>query len=285
MIKQSVVISSLVPQTSSSLAVLEKALKVLSSTRVNAIELYVPFANAKDAGKVMDDYGILEKVYPIAGVQKKEGFSLCDPVKEKRLETVDLMFRAFDAARNMGARKVLITSGRDYSDRDKAWDLLMDSMERILPEGRDLDIVLETGDRNVDACQFLGPTDYSVKFTEEVRRNHNNFFLTLDTSHIAQLGENAAKAVMDGFDVSNHFHMATCFLTSGHPLYGDKHPFFKDEGVVLRDEELSAIFSSIKERAEKENKDILIGHEVIDRSGEELGGLSRAIKESPWYFG
>ena len=40
----------------------------------------------------------------------------------------------------------------------------------------------------------------------------------------------------------------------------------------------------LAKRSEEEKRDILIGHEVIDRSEERLGGLEKAIEESPWFF-
>ena len=202
------------------------------------------------------------------------------------MNAVFLLMRAFETADEIGAKKVLITTGRDTDecDRPKALEQFMKSMERLLPEAENFDVVLETGDRTVDARQLLGPTDLSMKLADEIRKEYKNFYLTLDTSHIAQLGENVEASIEKALCLSNHVHLASCILTPGHPLYGDKHPFFSHPDGVLSDDRLHKIYSYVEKRSEEEEREILIGHEVIDRCGGRLGGLEKAIKESPWFF-
>ena len=286
MINRSIVLSSIVKDSATDPSVLSDSLSILENTKISTIELYFPFEKTKEMKSVILDHGIKNIVYPIAGVQKMEGFSLCDLNEKKRMNAVFLLMRAFETADEIGAKKVLITTGRDTDecDRPKAVEQFMKSMERLLPEAENFDVVLETGDRTVDACQLLGPTDLSMKLTEEIRRNYKNFYLTLDTSHIAQLGENVEASIEKALCLSNHVHLASCILTPGHPLYGDKHPFFSHPDGVLSDDRLHKIYSYVEKRSEEEEREILIGHEVIDRCGGRLGGLEKAIKESPWFF-
>ena len=286
MINRSIVLSAIVKDSATDPSVLSGSLSILENTKINTIELYFPFEKTKEMKSVILDHGIKNIVYPIAGVQKMEGFSLCDLNEKKRMNAVFLLMRAFETANEIGAKKVLITTGRDTDecDRPKALEQFMKSMERLLPEAENFDVVLETGDRTVDARQLLGPTDLSMKLTEEIRRNYKNFYLTLDTSHIAQLGENVEASIEKALCLSNHVHLASCILTPGHPLYGDKHPFFSHPDGVLSDDRLHKIYSYVEKRSEEEEREILIGHEVIDRCGGRLGGLEKAIKESPWFF-
>ena len=286
MINRSTVLSAIVKDSATDPSVLSYSLSILENTKINTIELYFPFEKTKEMKSVILDHGIKNIVYPIAGVQKMEGFSLCDLNEKKRMNAVFLLMRAFETADEIGAKKVLITTGRDTDecDRPKALEQFMKSMERLLPEAENFDVVLETGDRTVDARQLLGPTDLSMKLTEEIRRNYKNFYLTLDTSHIAQLGENVEASIEKALCLSNHVHLASCILTPGHPLYGDKHPFFSHPDGVLSDDRLHKIYSYVEKRSEEEEREILIGHEVIDRCGGRLGGLEKAIKESPWFF-
>ena len=286
MINRSTVLSAIVKDSATDPSVLSDSLSILENTKINPIELYFPFEKTKEMKSVILDHGIKNIVYPIAGVQKMEGFSLCDLNEKKRMNAVFLLMRAFETADEIGAKKVLITTGRDTDecDRPKALEQFMKSMERLLPEAENFDVVLETGDRTVDARQLLGPTDLSMKLTEEIRRNYKNFYLTLDTSHIAQLGENVEASIEKALCLSNHVHLASCILTPGHPLYGDKHPFFSHPDGVLSDDRLHKIYSYVEKRSEEEEREILIGHEVIDRCGGRLGGLEKAIKESPWFF-
>ena len=286
MINRSIVLSAIVKDSATDPSVLSDSLSILENTKINTIELYFPFEKTKEMNSVILDHGIKNIVYPIAGVQKMEGFSLCDLNEKKRMNAVFLLMRAFETANEIGAKKVLITTGRDTveCDRPKAVEQFMKSMERLLPEAENFDVVLETGDRTVDARQLLGPTDLSMKLTEEIRKEYKNFYLTLDTSHIAQLGENVEASIEKALCLSNHVHLASCILTPGHPLYGDKHPFFSHPDGVLSDDRLHKIYSYVEKRSEEEEREILIGHEVIDRCGGRLGGLEKAIKESPWFF-
>ena len=286
MINRSIVLSAIVKDSATDPSVLSDSLSILENTKINTIELYFPFEKTKEMKSVILDHGIKNIVYPIAGVQKMEGFSLCDLNEKKRMNAVFLLMRAFETANEIGAKKVLITTGRDTDecDRPKAVEQFMKSMERLLPEAENFDVVLETGDRTVDARQLLGPTDLSMKLTEEIRKEYKNFYLTLDTSHIAQLGENVEASIEKALCLSNHVHLASCILTPGHPLYGDKHPFFSHPDGVLSDDRLHKIYSYVEKRSEEEEREILIGHEVIDRCGGRLGGLEKSIKESPWFF-
>ena len=286
MINRSIVLSAIVKDSATDPSVLSDSLSILENTKINTIELYFPFEKTKEMKSVILDHGIKNIVYPIAGVQKMEGFSLCDLNEKKRMNAVFLLLRAFETANEIGAKKVLITTGRDTDecDRPKALEQFMKSMERLLPEAENFDVVLETGDRTVDARQLLGPTDLSMKLTEEIRKEYKNFYLTLDTSHIAQLGENVEASIEKALCLSNHVHLASCILTPGHPLYGDKHPFFSHPDGVLSDDRLHKIYSYVEKRSEEEEREILIGHEVIDRCVGRLGGLEKAIKESPWFF-
>ena len=286
MIRRSVVLSALVKGTSTDPFILSDSLSILEKTKIDTIELHFPFEKTKEMKSVINDHGIKNVVYPIAGVQKMEGFSLCDLNERNRMNAVFLLLRSFETAAEVGAEKVLITTGRDTdeADRPRALEQFMKSMERLLPVAEGFDVVLETGDRVVDARQLLGPTDYSMQVADEIRKSCKNCYLTLDTSHIAQLGENVEESLDKALYLSNHVHLASCILTPGHVLYGDKHPFFSHPDGVLSDERLKCIFNRVEKRAKEENREILVGHEVIDRSGERLGGLNKAIKESPWFF-
>lgn len=280
MINKSVVLSTLVPKCGDDISVLRDALEILKKTVIKGIEIYTPLKNAKEVGRVIRDYGFTHIVYPISGVQKNEGYSLCTKDEKRRNEAVDLILRALDTSRQIGAEKLLISSG--CYEGDDGVDFLYKSIEKIMRESSGVDVVLEPGDRNVDSKQLLGPTSLSVDFALEVRKSYKNFYLTLDVSHILQLGEDVSSSLKMGKKVSNHMHLATCILKKGHPLYGDKHPHFSSEDVVYTNEKLLETYKEIISLVKDE--DLLLGCEIIDRTGERMGGLERAIKDSPWFF-
>ena len=84
MIRRSVVLSAIVPQSATDSRVLSDALSILEKTRTDTIELYTPFDMAREMGKVIEDSSIDCDVYPSAGVQKTQGYSLCDLDEKKR---------------------------------------------------------------------------------------------------------------------------------------------------------------------------------------------------------
>lgn len=286
MINRSVVLSALVKDSATDSCVLSDSLSILEKTKVNTVELYFPFEKVGEMKSVINDHGIKNWIYPIAGVQKMNGLNLCDLDERKRMNAVYVILRAVEVSKEIGAKRVLITTGRDTEaeKRNKALDQLYKSMDRILTSAKDIDFMLETGDRTVDARQLLGPTDLGMDVINNLRKDYSNIYLTLDTSHIAQLGENVEESICKALPLSYHVHLASCILDKSHPLYGDKHPYFTDPDGVLSNERLNGIFSYLCTRSEKEGTDITVGHEVIDRSENRLGGMERAIKESPWFF-
>ncbi|MDD7008039.1 MAG: hypothetical protein SPK11_06595 [Bullifex sp.] len=60
----------------------------------------------------------------------------------------------------------------------------------------------------------------------------------------------------------------------------ETNPLFSHPDAVYGPDYLRRVFDwgSASER------DILIGHEIIDRTGERIGSLERAMKEAPWFF-
>ena len=98
MINRSIVLSAIVKDSATDPSVLSDSLSILENTKINTIELYFPFEKTKEMKSVIRDHGIKNIVYPIAGVQKMEGFSLSDLNEKKRMNAVFLLLRAFETA-------------------------------------------------------------------------------------------------------------------------------------------------------------------------------------------
>ena len=78
MINRSIVLSAIVKDSATDPFVLSDSLSILEKTKIDTIELYFPFEKTKEMKSVISDHEIKNIVYPIAGVQKMKGFSLCD---------------------------------------------------------------------------------------------------------------------------------------------------------------------------------------------------------------
>ena len=144
----------------------------------------------------------------------------------------------------------------------------------------DVLLTLEPGDRSVDSKQLAGPTDDTVAWLESFPGNQSFLQLTMDTSHIAQLGEDVRSAIDKTKKHCNHIHIANCILKEDHPLYGDKHPLFSDKDAYYSIDDLKDITSGFI----SPEKDITVSIEIINRSEDEWEMFERILEEESWFF-
>ena len=169
----------------------------------------------------------------------------------ERRESMDMAKRLVDDAYLLGAELHLITSGPDVppEERARAKGYLMESMvalseyTRAQASERALVLSLEPTDRDVHRNGLLGPTAEAVEVLGEVHRGGGEVWLTIDQSHLAQLGEVAEEsiALAHGFHV--HMHLANCLLNDrASHIYGDEHPRFGVEGGEHDIRDVTALF-------------------------------------------
>ena len=90
-----------------------------------------------------------------------------------------------------------------------------------------LRIILEIFDYDVDKKSLIGPAPLAARFAEEIRREHENFGLMVDLSHLPLLRESSAEAVIPVKDYLVHAHMGNAVVKDpGFDAYGDNHPRF-----------------------------------------------------------
>jgi sugar phosphate isomerase/epimerase len=159
-----------------------------------------------------------------------------------------------DDAYLLGAELHLITGGPDTApaDRESAVGYLVESMVTLSEYAssqatdRPLVLSLEPTDRSVHRYGLIGPTVEAVELVREVRRQGGAVWLTLDQSHLAQLGEvvEDSIAVAKGYHV--HMHLANCLLSDpDSPIYGDEHPRFGVEGGEHDLPDVTALFEAL----------------------------------------
>ncbi|HHX27872.1 MAG: sugar phosphate isomerase/epimerase family protein [Bacillota bacterium] len=168
------------------------------------------------------------------------GFSLCSVDESDRLQAVAFANYLVDMACELGGRNLLVPSGPDPGEesRSPALDALRRSLIEICRYSREcrpenpVVVTLEPFDRDVDCRQLVGSTRLARDVVARVRERYQNCGITLDMSHVAQLGEDMAQAIHDAGDCLSHAHIANCVLDPKSPLYGDKHPPFGVPGGV-----------------------------------------------------
>lgn len=155
--------------------------------------------------------------------------------EEERQAAVEVGKKMIDEAYLYGARLMLVGSGPDPGPENRARGLeqLAKSLGELCSYARSkakdhvLTITLENFDREMDKKFLLGPMAETAKFIRELRKEHDNLGITLDQSHVEQLGEAAEESARLGGECIVHAHLANCVVKDpSSPLYGDKHTPF-----------------------------------------------------------
>jgi sugar phosphate isomerase/epimerase len=286
-VNKSIVLTALLPEAETEQRLFEIGSSTMKLHDLSVIEFFSPWNKARNRGcflRSQDLYG----VYLAAAYQKRNNSNLCSITKIERKSAVEDAMHCIDAASDAQAMSILFTSGRHpdvASQYISAYCSLVDSLSEIMEYApRNIEVVLEPGDSSIDAKQLLGPTDDAVRFANDMRKEYPNFSLTMDTSHIAQLGEDVAIALNTAFPVCHHVHLANCILEKNDPWYGDKHPLFSNKKCVYSDEKLHALYEEAVTMFQKERKDLTIGVEVISRNSDGFGWMEDVINESQWFF-
>lgn len=192
----------------------------------------------------------MEVVY-LAGIPMQlRKVNLSSVSEETRRRAVAEIKPLIDEACTLGACLFLVGSGPDPgpAHRDVAKAQLVRSLGELCAyarqiSGERLTITLENFDRDVDKRYLLGPTREAVEVAQMVRKANTNFGLTIDESHLCQLGENPADEVPGAIDVIVYVHLANCVLDNDLPGYGDQHPRFGVPGSEVGVEEMCSFLS------------------------------------------
>lgn len=278
--KKSIALTPLYPGAVSDQKVFAEALNLFQQYGISVVEHVSAPELLAEKGRFLRDRG-LESVYLGAVVQKREKSSLCNPDERQRCLAVDLAKQLADHAAQAQACKLLLTSGWRPENPDheqNAYDALTRSFAELLDYvGNELALVLEPGDRDVDYFQLIGPTRYAVTFISQFG---GKVGLVLDTSHVAQLGEELRTATMQAKPYCSHIHLANCVLKKESPLFGDKHPCFDVVDGVYRHEDMLAYFAWLQTLYQAD--DVTIGVEFINREGDAFA--KNIVDGTPWFF-
>jgi hypothetical protein len=73
-------------------------------------------------------------------------------------------------------------------------------------------VVLEIFDFDIDKKSLIGPAVLAKRFAEEIRKEHNNFGLMTDLSHIPMLHETCEESILPIKDYLAHAHMGNTVI-------------------------------------------------------------------------
>jgi sugar phosphate isomerase/epimerase len=200
---------------------------------------------------------------------------LNNTVPQQREAAISIIKTGIDEAYLIGAKKLAVLSGpapakEKYS---QAKELLVDSLCQICSYAQskgNLDITMETFDRDYDKKCLIGPTVEAAEVAREVKRQYPNFGLMLDLSHLPLLKETPDHAVKTAKDYLTHVHVGSCILKDkSHPAYGDKHPPF---GLAVGENDVEEVKLLLKALMEigyiGEGKQNVVAFEVKPLAGQ-----------------
>jgi len=175
--------------------------------------------------------------------------------KSERNRSLSIAKKLIDDAYFLNAEIHGVVSGPDPGivRRDEGRRVLIDSLmvlsdyARSLNKEKPLVISLEPVDRDIHRKGLIGPISEAVEVAKRVRVQCPNFGLTLDLSHLPQLGEEIGKAVAVSKGFLENVHIGNCVVSNpDHPLYGDEHPRIGCPGGSHTEKEVGLFFQELR---------------------------------------
>ena len=194
----------------------------------------------EEAGKMLKD-SKMTTAYCAQPVILQNGLNLNSPVREERKRALLRMKECIDEACGLGAGSLSFLAGTFAEDAgEEAMEYQAETAGEMCSyaKGR-LQIEIELFDYDVEKRSLIGPSERAVRLAEAVRKEHDNFWLLPDLSHIPQQHERIEEALHNLLPYMRRTHIGNCVMEKGSPLYGDCHPPFSYPGSCIGKEELS----------------------------------------------
>lgn len=209
--------------------------KILEMDEIQAVEItWIKDKQQRDMVKnLLQSWGGIV-VYSGAPALALSGKSLCASDRNLRHDSVMAAKKVIDDACYFGASSVLLISGTDpgLDKRQEAKAFLIESLGELVHHAKSVDgglrVTLEPADRDIHRKQLIGPIAEAVEIARMVRQQHTaDIELTIDMSHLAQLGENRQEALQTAGGFFHHVHIANAIIKNkNHSRFGDEHPRF-----------------------------------------------------------
>jgi sugar phosphate isomerase/epimerase len=147
----------------------------------------------------------------------------------ERRRAVDMVASVFEQAKELGAGRIALMSGKNAPGRAAAQERLIDSLRQLCKAAKDrvdLPLVLEIFDYDMDKKALIGTCAAAAEIAQAVRRDFPDFGLLHDLSHIFLCHENPAEHFPLIRTHLTVVHMGSSVSDRRHSLFGDSHPLF-----------------------------------------------------------
>ena len=205
--------------------------------------------------------------------------------EEERKRAEETLLAGVDEAVEIGAEGIAFLSGHwEEARKEENYAQLLKTTGHLCRYAaeRGLTVELEVFDYDVDKKSLIGPAPLAARFAADVRRDHPNFGLLVDLSHIPICHETSAYTVHILAPYITHLHYGNAVMTEGADAYGDMHPCFGYENGVNDIPELTDYLQVLKaEGLFRPEKPLILSSEVAPRPHQEadiiLANTKRAL--------
>ncbi|SET51204.1 sugar phosphate isomerase/epimerase family protein [Enterocloster clostridioformis] len=180
------------------------------------------------------------------------GLNINDLDETRRAMAVDTLKEGIDEAYEMVCAGFSFLSGRYEEERkEQAFEQLLKSTRELCrhaeKEGQ-MPVCCEVFDYDIDKKALIGPAVLAARYAGEIRKEHGNFGLLVDLSHIPMVHETIEESILPVKDYIIHAHMGNTVIKSPDcEAYGDNHPRFGFPNSENDVEELAHYLRTLKE--------------------------------------
>ncbi|MGQ9513628.1 MAG: sugar phosphate isomerase/epimerase family protein [Thermoproteota archaeon] len=224
-----------------------ESIKVIADDPLfDAIEIpLIPNSSWDSLNKVLEGKEIARGCQPDLLTGKLDLNSLDE---KRREEAVSYVKRQVEECSRQGLKRLAICSGPDPGKerREEAKRLLVKSLVDIClyASRKNLEILLETFDRDWDKKLLIGPIDEAIEVIDAVRKTEKNIGLMWDLSHAPLLGEKP-EDLRRASHVLEHIHIG-CTKQLDDKLL-DWHPVFYTKGAINTSHDVAKLLQTLLE--------------------------------------
>ena len=241
----------------------------------------------KEATELFDQSGI-KVLYAAQPRVLLQGLNPNALNEEERKKAVEDLKKGIDEAIEIGAKGFAFLAGKDPGPekRSEAKKQLIKTISELCDYARsrerDLMVELEIFDRDIDKKALIGPSREAAEIAKIVRKEHSNFGLLHDLSHLPLLGESPKEALEPIKKYLTHIHIGSCVLDPSHEAYGDKHPRFQLKGSEVDVYDLRDFLKTLFDIGYLGGEPKVVSFEVSPRPGEDPELVIASSKRFLW---
>ncbi|HKM05930.1 MAG TPA: TIM barrel protein, partial [Sphaerochaeta sp.] len=214
-----IVLSMAYPEcTTSEEAYVSSLKKILVDPFFQVVELgTLPFASIGDRVSAMVKVAHCDMTFSGHSLLFSQKLNINSLDEEERQKAVLLLKKGIDQAYAWGCEEFQFLSRQYEQGREEAYlqQLIISTKElcSYAKEKGDMTVCLEVFDHTIDKKSLLGPAFLVRAYAEAVCKDHDNFGIMVDCSHIPMIGESIDEAIDPVKGHLSHVHIGNTLIS------------------------------------------------------------------------